>query len=89
MSDPADVLFNSPRSKKACETLGISRDELQYLTKEELKAKLGKKKLSKNELQNEWENYESQRKDKIAKVLDVSSLHSFPGKEKAFENSQQ
>lgn len=50
MSDPADVLFNSPRSKKACETLGISRDELQYLTKEELKAKLGKKKLSKNEL---------------------------------------
>jgi len=65
MADPADVLFNSPRSKKACDTLGINRSELQYLTKEELRSKLGKNKVSKEELQEQWENHEKKRKQTI------------------------
>lgn len=37
MSDPVEVLLNSPRSLKAMEMLGYSRDALRYLSKEELK----------------------------------------------------
>jgi hypothetical protein len=42
--------------------------------------RLGKKKLEKNELQKEWDNYEAQRKEKIAKVLEVSILNFRRGK---------
>ena len=50
MADPVDVLFNSPRSKKACDNLGIRKEELTYVSKEDLKARLGKMKISKKEL---------------------------------------
>ena len=55
MSDPVDVLLNSPRSLKAMERLGISKDNLIYLTIEELKAKLGNMKIQKPELQKKWD----------------------------------
>jgi len=42
--------------------------------------KLGKKKVDKNELQKEWDNYEAQRKEKIAKVLEVSVFNCRRGK---------
>lgn len=47
MSDPVDVLLNSPRSIKAMERLGFTKDELAYLKKDELKAKIGNMKISK------------------------------------------
>ena len=47
MSDPVDVLLNSPRSIKAMERLGFSKQDLAYLKKEELKAKLGNMKMGK------------------------------------------
>jgi hypothetical protein len=50
MSDPTEVLFNSPRSKKACQNLAIKREELQFVSKEELKGRIGNMKISKQEL---------------------------------------
>jgi hypothetical protein len=72
MSDPIEVLLNSPRSLKAMEQLGYSKEDLRYISKDELKAKIGNMKISKTELNNKWEDYESERKDKIAKILEVS-----------------
>ena len=50
MSDPVEVLLNSPRSIIAIEQLGFAWDDLKYTTREELKAKLRNMKISKNEL---------------------------------------
>jgi hypothetical protein len=72
MSDPVEVLLNSPRSVRAMERLGFTKDELSYLKKDELKAKIGNMKISKNELEQKWNEYESRRKDKISKILEVS-----------------
>ena len=47
MSDPVEVLLNSPRSQKAMEKLGFKKDELAYIKKDELKAKLGDMKIGK------------------------------------------
>lgn len=55
MSDPIEVLLNSPRSVKAIEILGFSKEDLKYLTKEELKVKLGNMKISKQELEKKFE----------------------------------
>jgi len=73
MSDPVEVLLNSPRSLKAMERLKLSKDDLRYLTKDELKAKLGNMKISRNDLSSKWDDYEMERKDKIAAVLEVRS----------------
>lgn len=66
MGDPVEVLLNSPRSIKAIERLGFTKEDLRYFSKEELKAKLGNMKISKQELNDKWEDYETNRKDKIA-----------------------
>ncbi len=50
MSDPIDVLLNSPRSVKAMESLGFNKKDLAYIGKDELKAKLGGMDISKAEL---------------------------------------
>ena len=50
MSDPIEVLLTSPRSSKAMQKLGYSREDLRYMSKDELKAKIGNMKISKNEL---------------------------------------
>jgi len=50
MSDSVEVLLNSPRSLKAIENLGITKKDLAYLKRDELKAKLGNMKITKNEL---------------------------------------
>ncbi len=47
MSDPVEVLLNSPRSTKAMQRLGFQKDDLRYMSKEELKAKIGNMKISK------------------------------------------
>ncbi len=47
MSDPIEILLNSPRSLKAIKLLGYSQQDLNYLSKEELKAKLGNMKITK------------------------------------------
>jgi hypothetical protein len=47
MSDPVEVLLNSPRSLQAIEKLGYTKDDLRYLSKEELKAKLGNMRITK------------------------------------------
>ena len=73
MSDPVEVLLNSPRSLKAMERLKLYKDDLRYLTKDELKAKLGNMKINKNDLNNKWDQYEMDRKDKISAVLEVRS----------------
>lgn len=72
MADPVEKLLNSPRSVKAMETLGFKKEDLAYIKKDELKAKLGNMKITKNELEQKWVEYETNRKDKIAKVLEVS-----------------
>ena len=76
MGDPVDVLLNSPRSLKAMDRLGYTREDMRYLSKEELKAKLGNLKISKQELNEKWEEFEAERKDKIAQILGVSYLLS-------------
>jgi hypothetical protein len=50
MSDPVEVLLNSPRSLKAMDKLGYKKDDLAYIKREELKAKLGNMKITKAEL---------------------------------------
>ncbi len=50
MSDPVEVLLTSPRSTKAMQQLGFSKEDLRYLSKEELKAKLGDMKITKQAL---------------------------------------
>jgi len=75
MSDPVEALLNSPRSIQACKRLGIKKEDLAYLSKEELKVKLGDMKISKADLEREWENYEKERRDKIQKVLAVRLSH--------------
>ena len=55
MSDPVEVLLNSPRSIKAMENLGYSKEDLRYLSKEELKVKIGNMKIPKSELEQKWE----------------------------------
>ena len=69
MSDPVEVLLNSPRSVKAMERLGLSKEDLKYLSKEELKVKIGNMKISKQQLNEEWDRYEADRKDKISQIL--------------------
>ena len=54
--------------------LGFSKEDLRYLSKEELKAKLGNMKISKAELNAKWEQYELQRKDNIQKILEVGDI---------------
>ena len=54
MSDPVEVLLNSPRSVKALERLGFTKNELLFLKKDELKAKLGNMRISKQELELKW-----------------------------------
>ena len=54
-SDPIEALMNSPRSLKAMTSLGYSKEDVRYLSKEELKARLGNMKISKQELQVEWD----------------------------------
>ena len=71
MSDPVEVLLNSPRSLKAMSRLGYSKEELQFIKKDEYKAKLGNMKITKQELDKKWEEFEINRKDKISKVLEV------------------
>ena len=66
MSDPVEVLLKSPRSVKAMEKLGFNKEELRYMSKDELKAKIGNMKIAKDELNKKWDQYETQRKDKIA-----------------------
>ncbi len=73
MSDPVEVLLNSPRSKKAMEKLGFNKEDLRYFSKDELKAKIGNMKITKQELDKQWDKYESERKDKISQVLEVSN----------------
>jgi hypothetical protein len=58
MSDPVEVLLNSPRSIKAMVRLNLSKDDLRYLSKEELKVKIGNMKISKTELNTKWDEYE-------------------------------
>jgi len=79
MSDPIEVLLNSPRSIKAMERLGFKKEDLAYINKEELKAKIGNMKISKSDLDRKWDDYEAHRKDRIQKVLDVSDFLSFFG----------
>ena len=71
-TDPIEILLNSPRSKEAMSNLGFLKDDLLYVSKEELKAKLGDLKLSKQVLNDKFEVYEKERKDKISAVLDVT-----------------
>ncbi len=75
MGDPVEVLLNSPRSLKAMDRLGYTKDELCYLSKDELKAKLGNMKISRQEINEKWEEYEADRKDKIASILGVSYIY--------------
>ena len=65
MGDPLEVLLSSPRSLEAISRLGFEKDDLKYLTKEELKLKLGNIKTNKQELIRKWEDYEESRKAKI------------------------
>jgi hypothetical protein len=65
MVDPVDVLLNSPRSIKAMERLGYKKDDLAYISKDEFKAKTGNMKISRQDLEHKWNDYESKRKDKI------------------------
>lgn len=74
MSDPVEVLLNSPRSQQAMRKLGHSKEDLRYLSKDELKAKIGNMKISKQDLNKKWDEYESQRKDKISQILEVCSF---------------
>ena len=74
MSDPVEILLNSPRSIKAMQQLGLTKDDLRYLTKEELKAKIGNMKIHKAELEKKWEEYETDRKNKVALILQVSYI---------------
>jgi hypothetical protein len=46
-SDPVEVLLNSPRSVKAMQQLGFKKDDLLFISKDELKAKIGNMKISK------------------------------------------
>jgi hypothetical protein len=64
-SDPVEVLLNSPRSVKAMQQLGFKKDDLQFISKDELKAKIGNMKISKQDLENKWSEYEAKRKDRI------------------------
>ena len=57
-SDPVEVLLNSPRSIKAMQKLNLTKDDLRYMTREELKAKIGNMKITKNDLNSKWEAYE-------------------------------
>ena len=72
MSDPIEVLLNSPRSLRAMERLGVKLEDLAYINKEELKAKIGNMKISKAELDKKWEEREAHRKDLVQRVLEVS-----------------
>jgi hypothetical protein len=47
MSDPVEVLLSSPRSLKAIERLKLNREDLRYLSKEDMKVKIGNMKISK------------------------------------------
>lgn len=71
MSDPIETLLNSPRTVLAMKKINISKEDLRYVTKDELKAKIGNMKISKAELEKQWDAYEQERKDKISQVLDV------------------
>ena len=41
MGDPLQVLLSSPRSLEAISRLGFEKDDIKYLTKEELRVKVG------------------------------------------------
>ncbi len=64
-SDPIEALLSTPRSMRALESLGYTKQQLTSIKKEELKAKLGNMKISKAELDLKWEEHEKQRKDRI------------------------
>jgi hypothetical protein len=74
MSDPIETLLNSPRTILAMKKIEISKDDLRYMSKDELKAKIGNMKITKGDLELKWNDYEKDRKDKIALTLDVSPL---------------
>lgn len=74
MNDPINVLLSSPRSLKAIDRLGYSRQDLQYLSKEEFKVKLGNMKITKSDLDAKWQEYEKERKDKIQLILEVGYI---------------
>lgn len=59
MSDPVEVLLNSPRSVKAMERLGFSKEELSFIKKDEYKAKLGNMKITRQDLDRKWEEHET------------------------------
>lgn len=80
MSDPVEVLLNSPRSVKAMQNLGLRKEDLNALSREELKAKLGNMKISKHELESKWNEHETQRKDRIQQVLEVGTFVLSRGK---------
>lgn len=65
MSDPVEVLLNSPRSVKAMHQLGYKKEDLQFISKDELKAKIGNMKISKQDLDSKWSDHETKRKDRI------------------------
>jgi hypothetical protein len=71
MSDPVEVLLNSPRSVKAMQNLGLKKEDLNFMSKDEFKGKLGNMKISKQELDLKWNDYEKKRKDKLQSVLEV------------------
>ena len=51
MNDPVEAMLNSPRSSQAMHKLNLSKEDLRYLTKEELKAKIGNMKITKAQLE--------------------------------------
>ena len=65
MSDPVEVLLNSPRSVKAMQNRGFKKEDLNFMSKDELKAKIGNMKISKQDLDKKWGDHEASRKDKI------------------------
>lgn len=73
--DPVEALLSTPRSLRALEALGYTKEQLTSIKREELKAKLGNLKISKAELDLKWEEHEQQRKAKIQQVLEVSRMH--------------
>ena len=47
MTETFDTLINSPKSKEIVLKLGYKKEDLNYLTKDELKAKIGDQGISK------------------------------------------
>lgn len=58
MSDPIETLLSSPRTLMAMKQINIKKEDLRYMTKDELKAKIGIMKISKADLESQWDAYE-------------------------------